>query len=44
MLKDLKDAGFLLDVCVCVFSLSVVSDSLRPMDYNPPGSFVHGIL
>ena len=25
-------------------SLSVVSDSLRPMDCSPPGSSVHGIL
>ena len=27
-----------------LFSLSVVSDSLKPMDSNPPGSSVHGIL
>ena len=27
-------------MCVCVFSQSVVSDSL---DCSPPGSFVHGI-
>ena len=33
-------------VCVhmCVFSCSVVSDSLQPMDCSPPGSSVHGIL
>ena len=32
-------------VCVCVFvSHSVVSDSLHPMDYSPPGSSVHGFL
>ena len=32
-------------VCVCVYvSRSVVSDSCDPMDYSPPGSFVHGIL
>ena len=30
-------------VCVCV-SHSVMSGSLRPMDYSPPGSSVHGIL
>ena len=27
-----------------MFSRSVVSDSLRPMDYSLPGSFVHGIF
>ena len=33
-------------VCVhmCVFSCSVVSDSLQPMDCSPPGSSVHRIL
>ena len=31
-------------VCVCVHACSVVSDFLRPMDYNPPGSSVHGIF
>ena len=33
------------DVCVrvCVSS-SVLSDALWPMDYSPPGSFVHVIL
>ena len=37
-------------VCVCVYvhvracvSCSVVSNSFRPTDYSPPGSFVHGI-
>ena len=30
-------------VFVCV-SFLVVSDSLGPMDYSPPDSFVHGIL
>ena len=29
---------------VCVFSSSIVSDSLQPMDYSLPGSSVHGIL
>ena len=27
---------------VFVLTCSVVSDSLRPMDYSPPGSSVHG--
>ena len=27
-----------------VLRYSVMSDSLRPMDCNPPGSSVHGIL
>ena len=26
------------------FSHSVMSDSLHPMDYSPPGSSVHGLL
>ena len=31
--------------CLCACSIiSVVSDSLRPMDYSPPRSSVHGIL
>ena len=29
---------------VYTFSRSVLSDSLRPTDYSPPGSSVHGIL
>ena len=33
----------LLVWCGCV-SHSVVPDSLRPIDYSPPGSSVHGIL
>ena len=34
-----------LNLCVCLcFSHSVVSDSCNPMDCNPPGSSVHGIL
>ena len=33
-----------LCVCVCMFSLSVLSTSIQPMDYSPPGSSVHGIL
>ena len=41
-------ADFWLCICMCVhmcmFSHSVVSDSLWPMDYSPPGSSVHGIL
>ena len=41
-------ADFWLCMCMCVhmcmFSHSVVSDSLWPMDYSPPGSSVHGIL
>ena len=32
------------DGLMCVLSHSVESDSLRPMDYSPPGSSVHGIL
>ena len=33
------------DVCVCLHakSLQFVFHSLRPVDYNPPGSSVHGI-
>ena len=32
-------------LCMCVFSVvPVLFDSLRPMDYSPPGSSVHGIL
>ena len=27
-------------MCVCVFSCSVMSDSLTPVDYSPPGSSV----
>ena len=30
-------------VCVCYIA-SVISDSLNPVDCNPPGSSVHGIL
>ena len=30
-------------LCWAVFSLSVVSDSLRPMDSSPPGSSVRGV-
>ena len=30
--------------CVYVLSCSVVSDSLRPMDYSPQGASVHGIF
>ena len=29
---------------LCVLSHSVVSDSLGPLGYSPPGSSVHGIL
>ena len=32
------------DGILCCVSLSVVSDSLQPMDCSPPGSPVHGIL
>ena len=32
-----------LCVCVCVCG-SVMSDSLQPIDCNPPGYSVHGIL
>ena len=28
--------------CCAVVSLSVVSDSLDPLDYSPPGSSIHG--
>ena len=28
--------------CVLVLSRSIMSDSVRPMDYSPPGSSVHG--
>ena len=31
-------------VCVFVLSHTVVSDTLRPHDYSPPGSSVHGIF
>ena len=30
--------------CVCVRVCSVMSDSLHPMNYSVPGSFVHGIF
>ena len=33
-----------LCVCVCMFSLSVLSTSIQPMDYSPPGSSAHGLL
>ena len=28
--------------CVLVLSRSIMSDSVSPMDYSPPGSSVHG--
>ena len=30
-------------VCVCVCARSILSDSLWPVDWSPPGSSVHGI-
>ena len=36
VIQDLGPAS----VCMC----SIVSDSLRPMDCSPPGSYVHEIL
>ena len=33
---------FLVCVCVCVLSHSVVFISLKPIDFSPPGSSVHG--
>ena len=36
--------SFSLSVCVKCESRSVVSDSLQPLAYSPPGSSVHGIL
>ena len=35
--------GVCVCVCVCV-SPSVISDSMQPHGYSPPGSSVHGIL
>ena len=31
-------------LCVCVCECSVMSNSLWPMDYRPPGSSVHGVF
>ena len=35
--------GFRIVAYMCMHVYSVVSDSLQPMDCNPPGSSVHGI-
>ena len=45
--KDKKESFFFLHniyIWACVFSHSVVSDSLWPIDSSPPGSSVHGIF
>ena len=39
-----RSCSFCLSVCVCVFSRSVLPDSLRPHGLSLPGSSVHGIL
>ena len=42
----LAQNSFLTKSCwvCCFFSHSVVSNSLWPMDFNPPGSSIHGVL
>ena len=50
ILSEVKHLGldiflnYVVTLHVCIFSFSVVSDSLQPNDYSPPGSFVHGIF
>ena len=34
----------MLNICVCIISCSVVSDSYDPVDCSLPGSSVHGIF
>ena len=36
--------GLMNGMCCAVLGHSVMSDSLRPMNYSPPDSSVHGIL
>ena len=33
-----------LSLLLLLFTWSVMSNSFRPMDYSPPGLYVHGIL
>ena len=34
-----------IDICVCVYSFTELCLTIcNPMDYSPPGSFVHGVL
>ena len=50
ILSEVKHLGldiflsYVVTLHVCIFSLSVVSYSLQPNDYSPPGSFVHRIF
>ena len=43
--NDIAESSLIrMCVCVCVCVHSVMSDFCKPIDCNPQGSFVHGIL